>query len=227
MVRGWAMMYCQHREGIQINWSSGGGLYDQQGNQIKIEKWILELFQNKYFFKASLLGLCLLFYQIYAQEQQLFTIQNFNKLDVKTGQICSISVFLAVIRFNFEYTYKQSNFICQIHQQQQENQKFDQAIMLEKFALIFSIFFTFSYIKLTHQQNENSNIIETIIRGNYLNVLTSNSGSLISSKNKNQLLKIMMESSQETQFINCYQNLVLYGVTKDSLFKQISYKNMN
>ncbi|CAK92783.1 unnamed protein product (macronuclear) [Paramecium tetraurelia] len=60
---------------------------------------ILTYFETNIYLKASLLGLCLLLYQQYALEQQPYIIFPFNKLDVKTGQICSISIFLAVIKY--------------------------------------------------------------------------------------------------------------------------------
>ncbi|CAD8102338.1 unnamed protein product [Paramecium sonneborni] len=94
-------------------------LFNEYNNQNFFWEWvklaqktfviiILTYFETNIFLKASLLGLCLLFYQLYAQEQQPFIIQNFNKLDVKTGQICSISVFLAVIKYISE---QQDNYI--------------------------------------------------------------------------------------------------------------------
>ncbi|CAD8096297.1 unnamed protein product [Paramecium primaurelia] len=67
---------------------------------------ILTYFEGNIFFKASLLGLCLLVYQMAAVKQQPYIISSLNFLDVQTGQICSITIFLA----GANYVCEQENY---------------------------------------------------------------------------------------------------------------------
>ncbi|CAD8105139.1 unnamed protein product [Paramecium sonneborni] len=56
---------------------------------------ILTYFESDIFLKASLLGLCLLVYQLAAVKQKPYIISSLNFLDIQTGQICSITIFIA------------------------------------------------------------------------------------------------------------------------------------
>ncbi|CAD8064194.1 unnamed protein product [Paramecium sonneborni] len=60
---------------------------------------ILTYFETQILLKASLLGLCLLFYQLLAVQQKPYIISNLNHLDLLTGQICSITIFLAASKY--------------------------------------------------------------------------------------------------------------------------------
>ncbi|CAK94497.1 unnamed protein product (macronuclear) [Paramecium tetraurelia] len=60
--------------------------------------FIMTNFETEIVLKASLLGLCLLIYEILAIFHQPFTIQKYNSLDLQTAQICSISMFLALTK---------------------------------------------------------------------------------------------------------------------------------
>ncbi|CAD8082824.1 unnamed protein product [Paramecium primaurelia] len=71
--------------------------------QIKLFKkailiFILTNFETEIVLKASLLGLCLLMYQILAAFNQPFINQKFNNLDLQSSQICSISILLALTK---------------------------------------------------------------------------------------------------------------------------------
>ncbi|CAK76088.1 unnamed protein product (macronuclear) [Paramecium tetraurelia] len=69
--------------------------------------FIMTNFETDIVLKASLLGLCLLVYQILATFHQPFTIKKYNSLDLQTSQICSISIFLAITK----YICEQNNYV--------------------------------------------------------------------------------------------------------------------
>ncbi|CAD8066795.1 unnamed protein product [Paramecium primaurelia] len=69
--------------------------------------FIMTNFETDIVLKASLLGLCLLVYQILATFHQPFIIQKYNTLDLQTSQICSISIFLAITK----YICEQNNYV--------------------------------------------------------------------------------------------------------------------
>ncbi|CAD8067419.1 unnamed protein product [Paramecium sonneborni] len=76
---------------------------------------ILTHFETQILFKASLLGLCLLIYQILAAYQKPFVTNKFNSLDLEAGQICSISIFLAAIKYLCEQQNKiEAQIVIQI-----------------------------------------------------------------------------------------------------------------
>ncbi|CAD8074282.1 unnamed protein product [Paramecium primaurelia] len=108
---------------------------------------ILTYFETNIYLKATLLGLCLLFYQLYALEQQPYIIQNFNKIDVKAGQICSISIFLAVIKYICE---QQDNFVL--------------SFILQMILVLLSIKLSFPFInsllKLYHKKYKRQFLIQ-------------------------------------------------------------------
>ncbi|CAD8125180.1 unnamed protein product [Paramecium sonneborni] len=60
---------------------------------------ITTYYETNVLLKASLLGLCLLFYQILADKNKPYYLSKFNTLDLRTGQLCSISIFLAAIKY--------------------------------------------------------------------------------------------------------------------------------
>ncbi|CAD8097021.1 unnamed protein product [Paramecium primaurelia] len=72
--------------------------------QIKLTKKtiiiiIMTYFEINILLKASLLGLCLLFYQLLAVKNKPYIIQSLNNLDLQTGQICSIAIFMASAQY--------------------------------------------------------------------------------------------------------------------------------
>ncbi|CAD8105197.1 unnamed protein product [Paramecium sonneborni] len=80
--------------------------------QIKLFKkgiliFILTNFETDIVLKASLLGLCLLIYQILTTFHQPFINLKFNQQDLQSCQICSISIFLAIVK----YICEQNNYL--------------------------------------------------------------------------------------------------------------------
>ncbi|CAD8047654.1 unnamed protein product [Paramecium primaurelia] len=81
--------------------------YNEQSyfwEQIKLSKktviiLIMTYFESNILLKASLLGLVLLVYQLLAGKQQPYIISSLNKLDLQTGQICSIAIFVATTKY--------------------------------------------------------------------------------------------------------------------------------
>ncbi|CAD8197264.1 unnamed protein product [Paramecium pentaurelia] len=75
--------------------------------QIKLSKraimiLILTYFETKIHLKASLIGLSLIIYQLLAIKKKPYIITKFNKFDLQTGQICSVSIFLSAIKYESE-----------------------------------------------------------------------------------------------------------------------------
>ncbi|CAD8133735.1 unnamed protein product [Paramecium pentaurelia] len=60
---------------------------------------ITTYFETNILLKTSLLGLSLLFYQAIAVKNKPYIISKFNNLDLQSGQICSITIFLAAIQY--------------------------------------------------------------------------------------------------------------------------------
>ncbi|CAK78569.1 unnamed protein product, partial (macronuclear) [Paramecium tetraurelia] len=60
---------------------------------------ILIYFETDIFLKASLLGLCLLFYQLIAWNSKPFILLKLNLLDVQSSQCCSIAIFFATVKY--------------------------------------------------------------------------------------------------------------------------------
>ncbi|CAD8139247.1 unnamed protein product [Paramecium pentaurelia] len=74
---------------------------------IKLSKKAIMIFIMTYFetnisLKAILLGLCLVFYQLIAIKNRPYIISKFNSLDLYSGQLCSISIFLAAAKYHNE-----------------------------------------------------------------------------------------------------------------------------
>ncbi|CAD8144096.1 unnamed protein product [Paramecium pentaurelia] len=88
--------------------------------QIKFSKktiiiLVMTYFESNILLKASLLGLCLLVYQLLAVKHQPYIISNLNSLDLQTGQICSIAIFLATVKYVSEQeTQEESSKILQL-----------------------------------------------------------------------------------------------------------------
>ncbi|CAD8090423.1 unnamed protein product [Paramecium sonneborni] len=69
---------------------------------------ILIYFETHIFLKASLLGLCLLIYQLITQHYKPYILKKFNVSDIKSGQFCQIAIFLAVIKYICEQEEQQN-----------------------------------------------------------------------------------------------------------------------
>ncbi|CAK63537.1 unnamed protein product (macronuclear) [Paramecium tetraurelia] len=115
-------------------------LFNEYNNETYFWEWIklwkktviiliMTYFETNIFVKASLLGLCLLLYQLYAVKQKPYIIKNLNQLDVSTGQICSIAIFLASIKYISE---------------QQENKI--ASVMIEMLLIILCLKLTYPFV---------------------------------------------------------------------------------
>ncbi|CAD8121702.1 unnamed protein product [Paramecium sonneborni] len=60
---------------------------------------LLLIFETNILLKASLVGFSLLVYQILAGNTKPYNLSKFNILDLRTGQICSLSIFLATMKY--------------------------------------------------------------------------------------------------------------------------------
>ncbi|CAD8102417.1 unnamed protein product [Paramecium sonneborni] len=69
---------------------------------------VLTYFETQIFLKISLLGLCLLLYQLLIVKHKPYTIKSLNHLDLESGQICSIAIFLATTKYICE---QDNNFV--------------------------------------------------------------------------------------------------------------------
>ncbi|CAD8157212.1 unnamed protein product [Paramecium octaurelia] len=69
---------------------------------------ILTYFESNIFLKATLIGLCLLFYQLLAFKIKPYIIKSLNLLDISTDQICSITIFLAAVKYVSEQQENQA-----------------------------------------------------------------------------------------------------------------------
>ncbi|CAD8089118.1 unnamed protein product [Paramecium sonneborni] len=72
--------------------------------QIKLTKktiiiLVLTYFETQIFLKTSLLGLCLLLYQLLTVKHKPYILKSLNHLDLESGQICSITIFLASTKY--------------------------------------------------------------------------------------------------------------------------------
>ncbi|CAD8072151.1 unnamed protein product [Paramecium primaurelia] len=72
---------------------------------------ILTYFETNIFLKASFLGLCLLCYELLTVKKKPFIISKLNHLDLQSGQICSIAIFLATFKYVSE---EQNNYMSSI-----------------------------------------------------------------------------------------------------------------
>ncbi|CAD8112918.1 unnamed protein product [Paramecium sonneborni] len=91
---------------------------------------ILTYFETYILLKASLLGLCLLFYQLLAFKKKPYILSNFNSMDLFSAQICSITIFLSAVQYVSE----------------QEHNQFS-SISLSTFIVLFCLKLCYSFIK--------------------------------------------------------------------------------
>ncbi|CAD8172201.1 unnamed protein product [Paramecium octaurelia] len=91
---------------------------------------VLTYFEIQVLLKASLLGLCLLLYQLLAVEYKPYNISKLNHLDLQAGQICSITIFLAAAKY-----------VCE----QQNNQVL--SIQLQIVIIILCIILCYPFVK--------------------------------------------------------------------------------
>ncbi|CAD8117345.1 unnamed protein product [Paramecium primaurelia] len=90
---------------------------------------ILIYFQTDIFFKAQLLSLCLLFYQLISYKYQPYILKKLNQLDNQSVQFCSIAIFLAVLKYITE---------------QQENHNI--SAIIQTFIIVDSIILSYPFI---------------------------------------------------------------------------------
>ncbi|CAD8108319.1 unnamed protein product [Paramecium sonneborni] len=69
---------------------------------------ILIYFETDIFLKASLLGLCLLIYQLIALHYKPYILKKFNISDIKSSHLCQIAIFLALIKYICEQQDQQN-----------------------------------------------------------------------------------------------------------------------
>ncbi|CAD8187998.1 unnamed protein product [Paramecium octaurelia] len=90
---------------------------------------ILIYFETDIFLKASLLGLCLLFYQFIAQNYKPFILQKFYLLDIQSGQYCSFALIFAVVKY-----------ICE------QSEQYNFSTLIQSFIFIISILLSYPFI---------------------------------------------------------------------------------
>ncbi|CAD8086012.1 unnamed protein product [Paramecium primaurelia] len=132
---------------------------------------ILTYFETFILLKASLLGLCLLFYQVLAFNKKPYILSNFNSMDLSSAQICSITIFLAAAKYVSE----------------QENNQFS-SIILQTIIVLLCIKLCYSFIKsiLEAYSNKYSNLVL-----NYLHLILEkiSSDSMLTKKLQNFIQK--------------------------------------
>ncbi|CAD8122834.1 unnamed protein product [Paramecium sonneborni] len=90
---------------------------------------ILIYYETDIFFKATLLGLCLLIYQLLAHNYSPYILKKFNNLDIQSGQLCQIAIFLGAINY--------------ISEQQDQN---NIQIIIQIFIILDSIALSYPFI---------------------------------------------------------------------------------
>ncbi|CAD8167816.1 unnamed protein product [Paramecium octaurelia] len=60
---------------------------------------VITNFENNVLLKTTLLGICLEIYQVLANNSKPYIISKFNNLDLESGQICLIAIFLAATKY--------------------------------------------------------------------------------------------------------------------------------
>ncbi|CAD8079294.1 unnamed protein product [Paramecium sonneborni] len=91
---------------------------------------ILTYFETYIMLKASLLGLCLLIYQLLAFKKKPYILSNFNSMDLFSAQICLITIFLSAVKYVSE----------------QENNQFS-STLLSTIILFLCIKLCYSFVK--------------------------------------------------------------------------------
>ncbi|CAD8198782.1 unnamed protein product [Paramecium pentaurelia] len=132
---------------------------------------ILTYFETFILLKASLLGLCLLFYQVLAFNKKPYILSNFNSMDLSSAQICSITIFLAAAKYVSE----------------QEKNQFS-SIILQTIIVLLCIKLCYSFIKsiLEVYSNKYSNLVL-----NYLHIILEkiSQDSILTKKLQNHIQK--------------------------------------
>ncbi|CAD8122023.1 unnamed protein product [Paramecium sonneborni] len=143
---------------------------------------ILTYFETYILLKASLLGLCLLFYQLLAFKKKPYILSNFNSMDLFSAQICSITIFLGAVKYVSE----------------QENNQFS-SISLSTVIVFLCIKLCYSFIKGIL---EVYNIKYSFIILNYLHIILNkiSQNSILTKKLKKHLQK-SNQSNQRLKFL--------------------------
>ncbi|CAD8140549.1 unnamed protein product [Paramecium octaurelia] len=90
---------------------------------------ILIYFETDIFLKATLLGLCLMFYQLIALKYKPFILNMYNQLDIQSGQYCSITIFFAVVKY-----------ICE------QSEQYNISELIQNLIIILSIILSYPFI---------------------------------------------------------------------------------
>ncbi|CAD8214891.1 unnamed protein product [Paramecium octaurelia] len=145
---------------------------------------ILTYFETYILLKASLLGLCLLFYQLLAFNKKPYILSNFNSKDLSSAQICSITIFLAAAKYVAE----------------QENNQFS-SISLQTVIVLLCLKLCYSFIKSILQvySNKYTFLILNYLH-NILNKLSQNS--ILTKKLKHYILKQDQRNQRLKTLIN-------------------------
>ncbi|CAD8208304.1 unnamed protein product [Paramecium octaurelia] len=153
---------------------------------------ILTYFETYILLKASLLGLCLLFYQLLAFNKKPYILSNFNSKDLSSAQICSITIFLAAAKYVAE----------------QENNQFS-SISLQTIIVLLCIKLCYTFVKsiLEVYSNKYANLVLNYL---YLILNKISQDSFLTLKLKDYLQK----SSQKKK-----RSKILVTKLKQYLFK--------
>ncbi|CAD8181635.1 unnamed protein product [Paramecium octaurelia] len=152
---------------------------------------ILTYFETNILLKASLLGLCLLFYQLFAVKIKPFINQKLNSLDLETGQFCSIAIFLAA-----------TIYVCE----QTSNQIYSYLLQSSIILLFIKLCYPFIYqIMSLNYKTQKINVLTLLLKCSSL--LTSNSTfakhlnyKLIELKQREQKLKSNIQKLKQHLF---------------------------
>ncbi|CAD8209833.1 unnamed protein product [Paramecium octaurelia] len=149
---------------------------------------ILTYFETYILLKASLLGLCLLFYQLFAFNMKPYILFNFNNKDLSSAQICSIAIFLGAAKYVAE----------------QENNLFS-SILLQTIIVLLCLKLCYSFIKSILEVYSNK---YTFLILNYLLIILNKISKesilteklqtyLLKQRQKNQRLKILISKLRQ------------------------------
>ncbi|CAD8159253.1 unnamed protein product [Paramecium pentaurelia] len=162
---------------------------------------ILTYFETYILLKASLLGLCLLFYQLIAFNKKPYILSNFNSKDLFSALICSISIFLVAAKYVAE----------------QENNQFS-SISLQTIIVLLCIKICYSFIKSILEVYFNKYFILIL---NYLYIILNkiSSNSIFTKKLQNNLQKSTQKNKRIKILINKLRQHLL-EVSKSQLQNQ-------
>ncbi|CAK61293.1 unnamed protein product (macronuclear) [Paramecium tetraurelia] len=152
---------------------------------------ILTYFETYILLKASLLGLCLLFYQLLAFNEKPYILSNFNSKDLSSAQICSITIFLAAAKYVAE----------------QENNQFS-SISLQTIIVLLCIKLCYAFIKsiLEVYSNKYANLILNYL---YLILNMISQDSSLTLKLKNYLQKSSQRKKRSKYLIKKLKQYLL------------------